>query len=101
MTTIVLNHITFNELPEAWRTQLHASDASQFTIHIEEEPPSTNIAENPLFGIWRDQAASDDRSPTAYELGIEGFGADLTHSGDIAKNSQRLLREHFCAPIVG
>lgn len=33
--------------------------------------------------------------PTPYKLGAEGFGADLTHSGDIARNSQRLLRERF------
>ena len=36
---------------------------------------------------------NDSPSPTPYDLGVEGFGADLTHSGDIAKNSQRLLRE--------
>lgn len=55
MTTIVLNHIPYNELPEAWRTQLHTSIATQFTIHIEEEPPSANIADDPLFGMWRDR----------------------------------------------
>lgn len=33
--------------------------------------------------------------PTPYELGLDGFGADQTHSGDIAKNSQQLLRERF------
>lgn len=40
-------------------------------------------------------------TPTAYELGIDGFGADQTHSGDIARNSQRLLREWFCASTTG
>jgi predicted transcriptional regulator len=33
--------------------------------------------------------------PTAYELGKEGFGADRTHTGDIARNSKRLLRKKF------
>jgi hypothetical protein len=35
------------------------------------------------------------KPPTPYELGAAGFGADRTHSGDIAKNSKRLLRERF------
>ena len=37
----------------------------------------------------------DHDAPTAYELGATGFGADESHSGDIARNSKRLLRERF------
>lgn len=33
--------------------------------------------------------------PTPYELGKEGFGADRTHLGDIARHSKRLLKERF------
>lgn len=33
--------------------------------------------------------------PTPYQLGQDGFGADQTHSGDIARHSKRLLREKF------
>lgn len=33
--------------------------------------------------------------PTPYELGKAGFGADNTHTGDIARQSKRLLREKF------
>lgn len=33
--------------------------------------------------------------PTPYDLGAEGFGADRTNSGDIARNSKRILRERF------
>ena len=40
-----------------------------------------------------------DGSPTPYKLGATGFGADKTHGGDIARNSKRLLREQFRAPI--
>lgn len=47
------------------------------------------------------QLLNDSLSPTPYDLGAEGFGADLTHSGDIAKNSQRLLRERFRASATG
>lgn len=33
--------------------------------------------------------------PSPYELGADGFGADRTHSGDIARRSKDLLREKF------
>lgn len=39
----------------------------------------------------------NDNSPTAYDLGVSEFGADQTHSGDIARNSKHLLRENFRA----
>jgi len=42
-----------------------------------------------------DQLLSNTASLTPYELGAEGFGADQTHSGDVARNSQRLLRARF------
>ncbi len=47
------------------------------------------------------QLLSHSPPPTPYELGTEGFGADHTHSGDIAQNSQRLLRERFRASTTG
>ena len=38
----------------------------------------------------------DDHSASApYDLGAAGFGADRTHSGDLARNSKQLLREGF------
>ena len=39
--------------------------------------------------------ATQARQPTPYELGEDGFGADRTHTGDIARSSKRLLRERF------
>jgi len=47
------------------------------------------------------QLLGDTAQPTAYDLGAEGFGADRTNSGDIARNSKKLLREHFRAPSAG
>ncbi len=38
---------------------------------------------------------SDTLSLTPYELGVEEFGADCTHSGDIARNTKYILRERF------
>lgn len=55
------------------------------------------ITENEAVQCALYQLLNDSLSPTPYELGTEGFGADLTHSGDIARNSQRLLREQFRA----
>lgn len=42
-----------------------------------------------------DQLLSNAVLLTPYELGAEGFGADQAHSGDVARNSQRLLRARF------
>jgi len=59
-------------------------------------------------GITEDQAIqralqqllSAPPSLTPYALGVEGFGADRTHSGDIAKNSRQILRERFRDPVT-
>jgi hypothetical protein len=46
------------------------------------------------------QFLSETVSLTPYDLGVEGFGADQTHSGDIAKNSRQMLRERFRDPAA-
>lgn len=38
---------------------------------------------------------SQSGQPSPYELGRTGFGADTVHSGDIARNTKKLLRERF------
>ena len=43
---------------------------------------------------------SESAPLTPYELGVEGFGADRTHGGDIARNSRRLLGERFRDPAA-
>lgn len=57
-------------------------------------------------GISRSEAVKraldallSEAPPTPYELGAAGFGADNTNSGNIARNSKRLLRERFRAQI--
>ena len=77
------------ELPKVLEEQL----ASYCHAHGITESEAVQYALNQLL--------SDVISPTPYELGIEGFGADRTHSGDIAQNSQRLLRERFRASGTG
>lgn len=47
------------------------------------------------------QLLGDTAQPTPYELGAGGFGADRTNSGDVARNSKKLLRERFRDPSAG
>ncbi|MCF7996699.1 hypothetical protein U5801_25985 [Lamprobacter modestohalophilus] len=44
------------------------------------------------------QLLGETLESTPYDLGVRGFGADQTHSGDIARNSKRRLRERFRDP---
>jgi len=71
------------ELPAALKAQL--SDYCKVHQLTEEEAIARAI----------EQLVYAAKPPTPYELGAAGFGADQTHSGDIAKNSKRLLRERF------
>jgi len=53
------------------------------------------ISEDKAIQIALHQLLNGTTSLTPYELGVEGFGADKTHCGNISKNSQRILRERF------
>lgn len=59
------------------------------------------ITENEVVQRALYRLLNDSLSPTPYELGTEGFGADHTHSGDIARNTKHLLRERFRASATG
>lgn len=59
------------------------------------------ITENEAVQLALHQLLNDSLPFTPYELGIEGFGADHTHSGDIARNTKHLLREGFRASATG
>ena len=39
--------------------------------------------------------AESSGQATPYELGKDGFGADETQRGSIARNTKRLIRERF------
>ena len=58
MNTVVIEHVTLNELPAAWRARLLIAPNTRVTVRIEEEiEPATQAAltENPMFGMWRDR----------------------------------------------
>ncbi len=59
MNAVVIKHVKVSELPEDWRTRLHAAANARVTVRIEEEADSREAAEenaeNPLFGMWQDR----------------------------------------------
>ena len=59
MNSVVIEHVALNELPAAWRAQLPVAPDTRVTVRIEEEaveqPTQFSLADNPLFGLWRDR----------------------------------------------
>jgi hypothetical protein len=72
MNTVVIKHVALNELPAAWRSQLHVAKDSRVTVRIEEEAiePALQPAllDNPMFGMWQDLEAAADVA--AYARGL-------------------------------
>lgn len=48
-----------------------------------------------------DFLATRTEAATSYQRGENGFGADETHEGDIARNTSRLLKEKFRDKAAG
>lgn len=72
MNTVVIEHVDLNELPAAWRAQLHVAGNTRVTVRIEEEEATQTapvaLANNPLFGMWQDR--EDTRDVAAYARGL-------------------------------
>lgn len=72
MNTVVIKHVALNELPAAWRAQLHVAKNTRVTVRIEEEEiePALPLAlaDNPLFGMWQDREEAADVAAYAREL---------------------------------
>lgn len=69
MNTIVIEHVSISELPDAWRARVGQPSNQHVTVRIEEEIPADNLATqntspNPLFGLWRDR--DDMKDVAAY-----------------------------------
>jgi hypothetical protein len=65
MNAIVIEHVKVDELPEAWRAKLALVPATTVTVRIEVEAQTTArietpLADNPLFGMWRDREDMTD-----------------------------------------
>ena len=76
MNAIVIEHVTLNELPAAWRDRLLIAPNMRVTVRIEEElepaPPANGSAatNNPLFGLWQDREDLADVTTYARQLRI-------------------------------
>jgi hypothetical protein len=56
MNTVVIEHVSLDELPAAWRTQLNLAQDARVTIRIDPEAETQAILpNNPLFGMWQDR----------------------------------------------
>ncbi len=79
-----------------------------FSLHLPQNLQDRLANHCRAHGITEDQAVEqairqflgEPAEPTPYELGAEGFGADRTNSGDIARNSKAILRERFRDPAA-
>jgi hypothetical protein len=62
MNAVVIEHVKVSELPEDWRSRLHAAANARVTVRIEEEAETAakENAENPLFGMWQDREEMAD-----------------------------------------
>ena len=79
MNAIVIEHVTLNELPAAWRDRLLVAPNTRVTVRIEEEPePTTQAAstENPMFGMWRDRAEMADVNACVQKLRAPRYRPD-------------------------
>jgi len=56
----VIEHVPVAELPAAWREKLGEASDARVTVRIEAEEPAhaqqpAELANDPLFGMWRDR----------------------------------------------
>ena len=83
MNAIVIEHVPVAELPEAWREKLGQGADAKVTVRIELETDvqtgniATQLADDPLFGMWRDREDMADvegyiRSLRAPRFNVEG-----------------------------
>ncbi len=86
MNTVVIEHVALNELPAAWRAQLHVAKNTRVTVRIEEEEtePAAQaaLADNPLFGMWQDREATADVAAYARELRAPRYNVDGSRRED-------------------
>jgi hypothetical protein len=85
MNAIVIEHVPVAELPQAWRDRLGndlvgVADA-RVTVRIEAEAAaeaqtSTEFADDPLFGMWRDRPDMADVAGYIRHLRAPRFGSD-------------------------
>lgn len=81
MSTVVIEHVALNDLPAAWRAQLHVAKNTRVTVRIEEEEETEQVtqaalADNPLFGMWQDREETADVAAYARSLRAPRYSLD-------------------------
>ncbi len=86
MNTVVIEHVALDELPAAWRARLPVSTNARVTIRIEEETAEheaeTNLADNPLFGMWQDREEAADAAAYGRRLRASRYAVDGSRRED-------------------
>ncbi len=89
MNAVVIEHVALNELPAAWRAQLHVAKNTRVTVRIEEEETEpaeqtaqTALTDNPLFGMWQDREETADVAAYARNLRAPRYNVDGSHHKD-------------------
>lgn len=86
MNTVVIEHVSLNELPAAWRDRLLIAPNTRVTVRIEEEAePATQAAltENPMFGMWRDRDEMEDVDAYMQKLRAPRYRPDGSRNDEI------------------
>ena len=86
MNTVVIEHVALNELPAAWRAQLHVALDTRVTVRIEEEKTEqesqTALTDNPLFGMWQDREETAEVAVYARGLRAPRYNVDGSRRED-------------------
>jgi hypothetical protein len=89
MNAIVIEHVPVAELPRAWREQLGPDVAdvadARVTVRIEaeqaaEEQSSAELADDPLFGMWREREDMADVAGYIRGIRTPRFNADRSRN---------------------
>jgi len=79
MKAVVIEHVSLNDLPAAWRAQLHLAKNTRVTVRIEEEAEQVvevALVDNPLFGIWQNGVETADAAAYARHLRAPRYNVD-------------------------
>lgn len=79
VNAVVFEHVPVAELPEKWRAKLASAGGATVTVRIEEEVPSqasNEMADDPLFGMWRDREDMADVAGYVRKLRASRFNED-------------------------
>lgn len=84
MNAVVFEHVPVADLPQAWRDKLGQDADARVTVRIEAEGATPDaqdeavLAEDPLFGMWRDREDMADVAGYVRSIRASRFNNDGT-----------------------